>query len=194
MPHILSCSEVLALVANAPHLPDDPARLKQALAAMTAAHLDMHTVLFAIAFRESSFDAAVVNPRPGATATGLFQLTETTANDIQDRVVRNFMHGAAIPNLAAGQRLVDHRTDATASAFAAYVYLLDRVAAAGNAVDEGIRRFGNGTPAYVTWVHGAVRAVRQTCGLSLDQPTELLAFNRVARDRCPDLKNTLGHV
>lgn len=191
-PQHLTCSEVLALVSNAPPLPDNPDRLKRALAAMTATAVDMHTTLFVIAFHESSFDPNMVNPH--SSATGLFQILSGTADDIQDRIVTNFMpSGTTIPGLAAGQRLRDHRTNTRSAVFGAYVYLLDRVASANDVVDTGIARYGDGAN-YATWVRSAIHTIRRVCGLPEDRVTELLTFNRVARDRCAQLKSALDDV
>lgn len=188
----LNCSQVLALLTPSPSLPASPDRLRAALAAMTASATDAATTLFVIAFRESSFDLAATNPT--SSAVGLFQVLRPTADDIQDRVLANFMApGTTIPDLASNQRLADHRTNPKAAAFGAYVYLLDRIASASNNVDTGIARYGTGTE-YATWVRSAVRAVRRVCQLPVDQMTELVTFTRVAHERCQELRAAMQAV
>lgn len=188
---VLTCLSALDYVAVTPNLPDDPSRLKDALAAVNAAGLDMPTLLFAISFHESSFDTDATNPRPGSTAVGLFQFVKKTANDVQDRVLRFLPPGTTIPGLPDGSRFVDNRAKPDASAFCAYIYLLDRIAANGNDVDGGIGAFGTGAD-YAARTRSAITAMRAAAGFPADQPTNLLMFKAAASTQCNSLKNAIA--
>src|SRR5205823_648131 len=124
----LTCAQLLEKVtANQPNLASG-GRLDQAL---KESKLDGPITLAAIAYKESRFDTHASNE--SSTAEGLFQCLRGTADDIQDRVLKNFLpSGTTIPNVPVGKRFADCRTDADASAFCAWAYLLDRIASKSN--------------------------------------------------------------
>jgi Transglycosylase SLT domain len=187
----LTCMQAFDLVSTAPTLPDAPSRLTDALAAVAAAKLDMPTLLFVIACRESGFDPDAVSD--SSTATGLFQFLEDSANDVQDRVVKNFMPaGTQIAGLESGDRFVDHRNNPQASAFCAYAYVLDRIASRHGDVAAGLAAYGTGDD-YATATLSAVKAVRRVAGLPEDQPTNALMFTGAAATQCNALKNAIAH-
>src|SRR5438874_252818 len=100
----LTCLEVLNRIeANMPALPAGQ-RLAKALEIST---LDPHTTLVAIAYKESRFKPNNVNSK--AQATGLYQFLASTADDVQDRVVKKFLAaGTQIPKVPMAQRFKDH--------------------------------------------------------------------------------------
>ena len=185
----LSCSQTLqAIVDNRPALPPN-GRLAKAL---SGSGLDGPVTLLCIAYKESRFDPKAANP--GSTAQGLFQFLAGTADDIQDRVVKNFLApGTTIPTVPAGGRFADHRDDPPAAAFCAWSFLLDRIAHEGNDLAAGLDGFGTGD-GYGDLVLQAVFAVRATAHLPLDQPTDLIILTKTVAEKCPEVQAALNKV
>lgn len=184
---ILTCSQIFdKITGNMPKLPAG-GRLETAL---KQSGLDAPATLIAIAFKESSFNKDAENDE--SSAEGLFQCLKGTADDIQDRVVKNFLAGAAIPNVPANGRFADHRKDADAACFCAWAYLLDRIAAKGNKLKEGIKAFGDNTEQYPKDILAEVAALRAAVGSPADKPTDMALLKKGMSDKCQAIKDAMG--
>lgn len=87
-------------------------------------------VMVALLWKESSFNTTAETSPPN-TAKGIAQINDGTADDIQDRVAKNYGGSDPFYTLPKGERLLDNRFDPAVSIFAAYIYLDDRYRATG---------------------------------------------------------------
>ncbi|MCI0539757.1 MAG: transglycosylase SLT domain-containing protein [Verrucomicrobiales bacterium] len=81
--------------------------------------------LICLLWKESSFNPNAANPN--SSATGIAQILNRTADDIQDRLGPRWGGSNPFYTLGQGERLRDHRDDPDVSIFAAYIYLDDRL-------------------------------------------------------------------
>ena len=129
-------------------------------------------IMMAAAYKESSWNPTAKNP--SSTATGLYQILAGTADDIQDRVHQKFVVAGRpdpIPGLQPGQRLLSHRRNPAVATYAATVYLLDRIASAGNHLETGL---GTG---YGEAVIDAADAIKRICEFGTYSPDHDSAWN-----------------
>lgn len=147
-------------------------------------------IMLVIAYKESKFDPTVKNPT--STATGLFQIRKPTADDIQDRIWPKFINPDN-PIVPAGKRLADMRTEAIPSAQAAYVYLLDRIAAAGNSLTEGLNNFGTGK-GYSDKIMAGLKGLKDVCGFKPKQEITYEGIKDCAKKHCEALKDAMEKV
>jgi len=145
--------------------------------------------LLSDAYLESSFNPTAKNR--ASSATGLFQILDRTADDIQDRVWRNFV-SRTNPLVPGGGRLRDQRTDPFPSASAAYVYMLDRIAQAGGDLQKGLDLYGTGPgTGYGKRVADGVDAIRSVCGFKPGQAVTFEQMKECAKKHCKELKAAL---
>lgn len=178
------CEGVLeALIGGIPALPEG-GRLDKA---RQQSGLDFLTML-AQAFKESSFDPNA--KAPNSSATGLWQILDGTADDIQDRIWRNFI-SRDNPMVPGGGRFRDHRTNPYLAATGYYAYLLDRIASAGGDLRKGLERYfgGEGKEDYADKVLKGRDAIRKTCGLG-ENPT-VDQIRNCLKEKCDEIKKVL---
>jgi hypothetical protein len=121
-------------------------------------------------------------------AVGIWQIRVTTADDIQDRV----MKGITIPELPAGQRLVDHRTNPIASTAAYHYYIRDRIAAAGYDLERGLQRYNSGPDKedYAQDRLEGAREIERICGGPRSQ-IGVEVFRKCLEEKCDEIKDAL---
>jgi hypothetical protein len=147
-------------------------------------------ILVADAYLESSFNPDAKNPR--SSATGLFQILDTTADDIQDRIWKKWV-SSKNPIVSGGERLRDYRTDPFIATTAAYVYMLDRIAFEHFNLLKGLDRYGTGPgTGYGRRVLAGVAAIRKVCGFKPGEPVSRDAMLECARKHCKELKAALS--
>ena len=183
---IKTCAEIFSAINNnKPPLPPG-GRLDNAL---NQSGMDPLPTLIAIAFKESSFDAAAVGPTGDL---GLFQFVVATADDIQDRIVQKFLPaGTAIPNVPAGDRFANHRTDPDASSFCAWAFVLDKIAHNANQLQAGLDDYNPGEAGYGQKILSGVTALRNLCGIALGTPTDPAVLQATMQNNCPGVKAAL---
>jgi hypothetical protein len=121
--------------------------------------------MIALLWKESGFDTTAVNSK--SSARGIAQILNGPADDIQERIAKNFGGSDPFYTLAKGEKLRDHRFNPDVSIFAAYIYLDDRYRAKGS-LAGALNAYGPG---------GAVALVGAEClcskcgGFSYDPTT-----------------------
>ena len=182
----MTCADVFTTIKdNKPTLPPG-GRLEKAL---NLSGIDPVPTLIAIAFKESNFDAAMVGPTGDL---GLFQFLIPTADDVQDRVVRNFLPaGTTIPHVPAGARFADYRTDPVASAFCAWAFVLDKIARNNNKLLEGLNDYNPGEAGYGQKVLDGVNALRALCNSADGTPIDLGVLQTTMQNNCPGVRAAL---
>ncbi len=155
--------------------------------------MDPLATMLSLAWKESSFHPGAANPR--STARGLYQILNGTKDDIEDRVWPEFVGGDDFPPYPpsdpdTGQPTDDWRYDPGLASSAAYAYLLDRIAAKGNDLRNGIAAYGEGDD-YADKVLRGINAIKKTCGVppGTDMTNEQL--EKCASEKCGELKKSL---
>ena len=124
--------------------------------------------MMAIAYKESTWDPAAKNP--DSSATGLYQILNGTADDIQNRVHPNFVSKREMCGLEGGKRLRDCRKEPGIATYAAVIYLFDRIAARRNNLRDGIAAYGTGAQ-YARKVIAGADEIKRICGFESYSPT-----------------------